>query len=171
MAIRNLRFENDEILRKRSKEIEVIDDKIRELAADMIETMHKYDGLGLAGPQIGILKRIVVIDLYEPGTQYVLINPEIISVKGEQEVQEGCLSFPNKFGMVIRPKEVEVKALDLDGKEIRVIGKDLLAQALCHEIDHLNGVVFVDKVEPNTLEVITPEDKLERKKNRRRKDN
>lgn len=171
MAIRNLRFENDEILRKRSKEINVIDDKIRELAADMIETVHKYDGLGLAGPQIGILKRIVVIDLYEPGTQYVLINPEIISVKGEQEVQEGCLSFPNKFGIVIRPKEVEVKALDLDGKEIRIIGKDLLAQALCHEIDHLNGVVFVDKVEPDTLEVITPEEKSERKKNRRRKDN
>lgn len=163
MAIRNLRFENDEILRKRSKEIEVIDDKIRALAEDMIETVHKYDGLGLAGPQIGILKRIVVIDLYEPGTQYVLINPEIISVKGEQEVQEGCLSFPNKFGIVIRPKEVEVKALNLDGEEIRIIGKDLLAQALCHEIDHLNGEVFIDKVEPNTLEVVTPEDKKERK--------
>ena len=88
MAIRNLRFENDEILRKRSKEIEVIDEKIRQLAADMIETVHKYDGLGLAGPQIGILKRIVVIDLYEPGTQYVLINPEIISVKGEQKFKK-----------------------------------------------------------------------------------
>lgn len=168
MAIRNLRFENDEILRKRSKEIEIIDDKIRELAADMIETVHKYDGLGLAGPQIGILKRIVVIDLYEPGTQFVLINPEILSVKGEQEVQEGCLSFPNKFGIVIRPKEVEVKALNLDGEEIRIIGKDLLAQALCHEIDHLNGVVFIDKVEPNTLEVVTPEEKKERKKNRKK---
>lgn len=168
MAIRNLRFENDEILRKRSKEIEVIDDKIRELAADMIETVHKYDGLGLAGPQIGILKRIVVIDLYEPGTQFVLINPEIISVKGEQEVQEGCLSFPNKFGIVIRPKEVEIKALNLDGEEIRIVGKDLLAQALCHEIDHLNGEVFIDKVEPNTLEVVTPEDKKERKKNRKK---
>lgn len=168
MAIRNLRFENDEILRKRSKEIEIIDDKIRELAADMIETVHKYDGLGLAGPQIGILKRIVVIDLYEPGTQFVLINPEILSVKGEQEVQEGCLSFPNKFGIVSRPKEVEVKALNLDGEEIRIIGKDLLAQALCHEIDHLNGVVFIDKVEPNTLEVVTPEEKKERKKNRKK---
>ena len=168
MAIRNLRFENDEILRKRSKEIEVIDDKIRALAEDMIETVHKYDGLGLAGPQIGILKRIVVIDLYEPGTQYVLINPEIISVKGEQEVQEGCLSFPNKFGIVIRPKEVEVKALNLDGEEIRIIGKDLLAQALCHEIDHLNGEVFIDKVEPNTLEIVTPEGKKERKEKRKR---
>lgn len=168
MAIRNLRFENDEILRKRSKEIEVIDERIKELAADMIETVHKYDGLGLAGPQIGVLKRIVVIDLYEPGTQFVLINPEIISVKGEQEVQEGCLSFPNKFGMVIRPKEVEVKALNLDGKEIRIVGKDLLAQALCHEIDHLNGEVFIDKVEPNTLEIVTPEEKKDRKKNRKK---
>ena len=159
MAIRNIRVENDEILRKRAKDIEVIDDKIRELAVDMIETMHKYDGLGLAGPQIGILKRIVVIDLYEPGTQYVLINPVIVKTKGEQEVQEGCLSFPNKFGMVIRPKEVEVVALDLNGKKVRIIGKDLLAQALCHEIDHLNGNVFIDKVEPGTLEVITPESK------------
>ena len=168
MAIRNLRFENDEILRKRSKEIEIIDDKIKALAEDMIETMHKYDGLGLAGPQIGILKRIVVIDLYEPGTQYVLINPEIISVKGKQEVSEGCLSFPNKFGIVIRPQEVEVKALNLDGEEIRIVGKDLLAQALCHEIDHLNGEVFIDKVEPNTLEVVTPDEKIERKKNRKK---
>ena len=168
MAIRNLRFENDEILRKRSKEIEVIDEKIKELAADMIETMHKYDGVGLAAPQIGILKRIVVIDLYEPGTQYVLINPEIIRVKGQQEVSEGCLSFPNKFGMVKRPQEVEVKALNLEGEEIRIIGKDLLAQALCHEIDHLNGEVFIDKVEPNTLEIVTPEGKKERKEKRKR---
>lgn len=159
MAIRNIRVEDDEILRKRARDIEVIDDKIKELAVDMIETMHKYDGLGLAGPQIGILKRIIVIDLYEPGTQYVLINPVIVKTKGEQEVQEGCLSFPNKFGMVIRPKEVEVVALDLNGKKVRIIGKDLLAQALCHEIDHLNGNVFIDKVEPGTLEVITKENK------------
>lgn len=159
MAIRNIRVENDEILRKRARDIEIIDDKIKELAVDMIDTMHKYDGLGLAGPQIGILKRIVVIDLYEPGTQYVLINPVIVKTKGEQEVQEGCLSFPNKFGMVIRPKEVEVVALDLNGKKIRIIGKDLLAQALCHEIDHLNGKVFIDKVEPGTLEVITKDNK------------
>ena len=159
MAIRNIRVEDDEILRKRARDIEVIDDKIKELAVDMIETMHKYDGLGLAGPQIGILKRIIVIDLYEPGTQYVLINPVIVKTKGEQEVQEGCLSFPNKFGMVIRPKEVEVVALDLNGKKVRIIGKDLLAQALCHEIDHLNGNVFIDKVEPGTLEVITKDNK------------
>ena len=159
MAIRNLRYEDDEILRKKSKEIEVIDDKIKQLAEDMIETMHKYDGLGLAGPQIGILKRIVVIDLYEEGTQFVLINPVIVSQKGEQIVEEGCLSFPEKFGKVVRPKEVTVEALDLDGKKVKLIGRDLLAQALCHEIDHLNGEVFINKIEPGTLEIVKKEGK------------
>lgn len=161
MAIRNLRYENDEILRKHSREVEVIDDKIRELAKDMMDTMHKYDGVGLAAPQVGILKRVIVIDLYEEGTQYALVNPVIKKAKGEQEVEEGCLSFPNKFGKVIRPKEVEVEALNLDGKKVKIKAKDLLAQALCHEIDHLNGELFIDKVEPGTLEIITPEDKKE----------
>lgn len=156
MAIRNLRYEGDEILKKRSREIEVIDDKIRELAQDMMETMHKWDGLGLAGPQIGILKRIIVIDLYEEDTQFVLINPVIVKEKGTQEVDEGCLSFPNKYAKVDRPKEVVVEALDLDGKKVKLKGKDLLAQALCHEIDHLNGVVFTEKMKPGTLEVVTP---------------
>ena len=159
MAIRNLRYENDEILRKRAREIDVIDDKIKQLAEDMMETMHKYDGLGLAGPQIGILKRIIVIDLYEEGTQFTLINPVIISQKGEQIVEEGCLSFPEKFGKVKRPKEVTVEALDLEGKKVRLVGRDLLAQALCHEIDHLNGEVFVNKVEIGTLEIIKKEGK------------
>lgn len=170
MAIRNLRYDNDEILRKRSREIDEIDDKIRELAKDMMETMHKYEGVGLAGPQVGILKRIIVIDLYEENTQFVLINPEIISEKGEQLVDEGCLSFPNQFGKIRRPKEVVVTALDLDGNEIKLKAKDLLAQALCHEIDHLNGIVFVDKVEPGSLETVTPEQKSEIKENRKKKD-
>ena len=156
MAIRNLRYEGDEILRQRAREIEVIDDKIRELAKDMMETMHKWDGLGLAGPQVGVLKRIIVIDLYEEGMQFTLINPVIISQKGTQEVDEGCLSFPNKFGKVERPKEVVVEALDLDGKKVKLKARDLLAQALCHEIDHLNGDLFVDKVKPGTLEVAKP---------------
>jgi peptide deformylase len=167
MAIRNLRYDKDEILRKRSREIEVIDEKIKQLAEDMIETMHKFDGVGLAAPQVGILKRIIVIDLYEEGTQYTLINPVIVKEKGEQIVDEGCLSFPNQFGKVRRPKEIEVVALDIDGKKVRVKGKDLLAQALSHEIDHLDGKVFVDKVEPGTLETITPEDKENRKKGRK----
>ena len=156
MAIRNLRYEDDEILKKRSREIEVIDDKIKELAQDMFETMHKWDGVGLAGPQVGVLKRIIVIDLYEEGTQYCLINPVLIKENGEQEVDEGCLSFPNKFGKVTRPKEVVVEALNLEGKKIKIKAKDLLAQALCHEIDHLNGIVFTDKVHPGTLETVTP---------------
>ena len=92
MAIRNLRYENDEILSKRSREIEVIDDKIKELAQDMIDTMHKWDGVGLAGPQVGVLKRIIVIDLYEEGMQFVLINPVLVKAKGVQEVDEGCLN-------------------------------------------------------------------------------
>lgn len=158
MAIRNLRYEDDEILRKRSREIEVIDDKIKELAQDMMETMHKWDGLGLAGPQVGVLKRIIVIDLYEEGMQFTLINPVIIKEKGNQEVEEGCLSFPNKFGKVERPKEVVVEALDLDGCKVKLKAKDLLAQALCHEIDHLNGILFTDKVEPGTLEIVKPKE-------------
>ena len=171
MAIRNLRYSNDEILRKRSREIEVIDDKIKELAKDMMETMHKYDGVGLAGPQVGILKRIIVIDLYEEGTQFILINPVIVKSKGEQVCDEGCLSFPNQFGKVVRPKEIEVVALDIDGNKIRVKGKDLLAQALAHEIDHLDGKLFVDFVEPGTLETVTPENKETKKeeKNNRKK--
>ncbi|MCI8277453.1 MAG: peptide deformylase [Clostridia bacterium] len=162
MAIRNLRYDGDEILTKVSKEIDVIDEKIKELAKDMMDTMHKYDGLGLAGPQVGILKRIIVIDLYEEGMQFTLINPVIIKSKGEQLVEEGCLSFPNKFGKVKRPKEVVVEALDLEGRKVRIEGKDLLAQALCHEIDHLNGNLFIEKVEEGSLEVITPEQKVER---------
>ena len=163
MAIRNLRYENDEILKKRSREIEVIDDRIKELAKDMMETMHKWDGLGLAGPQVGVLKRIVVIDLYEEGMQFTLINPVIVKTKGEQQVEEGCLSFPNQFGKVIRPKEVVVEALDLDGKKVTLKAKDLLAQALCHEIDHLDGHLFVERVIPGTLEKVTPSDKTKKK--------
>ncbi len=154
MAVRKVRLEDDEILRKKCRTVEVIDDKIKELVEDMIETMHAQDGVGLAAPQVGILKRVVVIDLYDGKGPYVLINPEIIKEKGEQEVDEGCLSFPNKFAKVIRPKEVIVKALDENGKEITMEGKDLLAQALCHEIDHLDGKLFVDIMEEGTLEYL-----------------
>ena len=158
MAIRNLRYDNDEILKKCSREIEVIDDKIRQLAVDMMETMHKYNGLGLAAPQVGVLKRIIVIDLYEEGMQFTLINPVITKSKGEQIVEEGCLSFPNQFGKVKRPQEVEVEALDIDGRKVKIKAKDLLAQAICHEIDHLNGELFIDKVEPGTLEYVEPKE-------------
>lgn len=159
MAIRNLRYDGDEILRKHAREITVIDDKIKELAQDMLDTMHKWDGVGLAAPQVGVLKRLIVIDLYEPDTQFILINPVLVKAKGEQEVDEGCLSFPNQFGKVKRPKEVVVEALDINGKKVKIKAKDLLAQALVHEIDHLNGILFTDIVEPGTLETVLPENK------------
>ncbi len=158
MAIRQIRQEGDEILKKKSREVEIIDDKIQELIDDMIETMHKFNGVGLAAVQVGVLKRVVVIDLYDDNGVLVLINPEIKKQKGEQEVEEGCLSFPNQFAKIIRPMEVTVEALDRDGKKIKVKGKELLAQAMSHEIDHLNGELFIDKIIPGTLEYIEPED-------------
>lgn len=154
MAIRKVRLEDDEILRKMCRPVEVVDEKIKELVEDMIETMHAQDGVGLAAPQVGILKRVVVIDLYDDNGPYVLINPEIIKEKGEQEVDEGCLSFPNKFARIIRPAEVTVKAWDIDGKEYKLKGKGLLAQAISHEVDHLNGILFVDKIIPGTMEIV-----------------
>ena len=159
MAIRVVREEGDEILRKKSKEVEVVDDRIRTLVEDMIETMHKYNGVGLAAVQVGVLKRVIVIDTYEKGEQFVLINPEIIKQKGEQEVEEGCLSFPNKFGKIVRPAEVVVLALDENGDKIKITAKGLVAQAICHEVDHLNGELFVDKIIPGTLELIDPDEK------------
>lgn len=157
MAIRIIREEDDEILRKKSREVEVIDDKIKTLIQDMIETMHKFDGLGLAAPQVGILKRVIVIDLYDENGPMALINPVIVKSKGTQVVEEGCLSFPNKFAKVERPEHLVVEALNIDGKKVTVKGKGLLAQALAHEIDHLNGEVFIDKIIEGTLEVVTPE--------------
>lgn len=158
MAIRNLRYEGDEILKKKSREVEVIDDKIQILIDDMIETMHKYNGVGLAAVQVGILKKVVVIDLYDDKGPIVLINPVILKTKGEQEVDEGCLSFPNEFAKVIRPAEVTAEYTDRNGKKIKVKAKELLAQAICHEVDHLNGEVFIDKIIPGTLEYVEPEE-------------
>lgn len=159
MAIRNLRLEGDEILKKKSREVEVIDEKIQILIDDMIETMHKYNGVGLAAVQVGILKRIIVIDLYDDNGPIVLINPVIIKEKGEQEVDEGCLSFPNQFAKVIRPAEVTAEYTDRDGKRKKVKAKELLAQAISHEVDHLNGELFIDKIIPGTLEYVEPEEK------------
>lgn len=159
MAIRNLRFEKDEILKKKSREVEVIDEKIQTLIDDMIETMYKYNGVGLSAVQVGILKRVVVIDIDDGTGVKVLINPKIVKTKGEQEVEEGCLSFPNQYAKMVRPKEVTVEALDRDGRKITIKAKDLLAQAIAHECDHLDGVVFVDKMLPGTLEYVEPEKK------------
>lgn len=159
MAIRNLRYEKDEILRKKSREVEVIDDKIQTLIDDMIDTMYKYNGVGLSAVQVGVLKRVVVIDIDDGNGVITLINPKIIKTKGEQEVEEGCLSFPNQYAKMIRPKEIVVEALDRSGKKITIKSKDLLAQAIAHECDHLDGIVFVDKMIPGTLEHVEPEKK------------
>ncbi len=157
MAIRNIRLEGDEILKKVSKPVDEINEKILTLIEDMFETMYAQNGVGLAAVQVGVLKRVIVIDLgEEDGERYVLINPKIIKTKGSQEVEEGCLSFPNKFAKVIRPKEVVVEALNEKGEKITIKGKDMLAQAIMHEVDHLEGEVFIDKIIEGTLEVITP---------------
>ncbi len=162
MAIRNIRMEDDEILKKKSKEVEVIDDKIKELIKDMVDTMHKFDGVGLAAVQVGILRRIIVIDLYDEKPVIKLINPVITKTKGEQEVEEGCLSFPNKYVKVKRPAEVTVEGLDENGRKIKVTGTGLLAQAISHEVDHLNGIVLTDVMIPGTLEYVEPEKKSEK---------
>ena len=139
MAIRTMRLEKDEILRKKSREVEIIDDKIQTLIDDMIETMYKYNGVGLSAVQVGVLKRVVVIDIEDGEGARVFINPKITSIKGEHEVEECCLSFPNAYAKVIRPKELTVEALDRNGKKFSLKAKDLLAQAVAHEVDHLDG--------------------------------
>ncbi len=159
MAVRTIREEGDEILRKKSREVEVIDEKIKELIEDMIETMHKANGVGLSAVQVGILKRIVVIDLYDEKGPIRLINPVITKTKGEQEVEEGCLSFPNQYGKIIRPAEVTVEALNENGEKIKIKAKGLLAQAISHELDHLEGILFVDNIIPGTLQYVEPEEK------------
>lgn len=145
MAIRNIRKIGDDILRKTCRKVEKIDDRTKELIDDMIETMYDANGVGLAAPQVGILKRIAVVDIGDGVIE--LINPEIVGASGEQCQVEGCLSVPGKYGEVIRPEKVIVNAFDRNGEGFEIIGEGLLATALCHEIDHLDGNMFVDKVE------------------------
>ena len=156
MAIRKIRMYPDEILRKRSKKVEKIDPKIIELLGDMLDTMYEQNGVGLSAVQVGVLKRVVVIDIYDGNPPLKLINPVIVKTKGNQECEEGCLSFPNQYAKVNRPEYVTCEALDETGKKITIKAKDLLAQAICHELDHLDGNLFVDIMEPGTLEYINP---------------
>lgn len=144
MALRNLRFNGDELLRKKSKVVTEITPRISSLIEDMQETMYKENGVGLAAPQVGILKRIVVIDVGEG--PITLINPEILESSGSQIDVEGCLSVKGIQGTVDRPNYVKVKALNEKGEEIILEGTELLARAFCHEIDHLDGILFIDKV-------------------------
>lgn len=145
MALRNLRYEGDEILRKKSRKISVVDDKIRTLLNDMVETMYENEGVGLAGPQVGILKRAIVIDV-EDGNVYKMINPEIKNQSGEQVGQEGCLSVPETKGIVRRPMNVTVEYTDENGKQVTLNAEGILARCICHEIDHLDGILFIDRV-------------------------
>ncbi len=143
MAVRTIRKDGDEILRKVSRKVEVIDDRILTLLDDMKDTMKKAEGVGLAAPQVGVLRRVVVIDVGEGLIE--LINPVIVYESGEQFEMEGCLSIPGIKGKVKRPEKVIVRAQNRKGKTFEMTGTELLAIAFCHEIDHLNGILFTDK--------------------------
>ncbi len=149
MALRNIRKNGDEVLRKKSKIVKEINDKIKMLIEDMFETMYAANGVGLAGPQVGILKRLAVIDIGEG--PLVLINPEITNEEGSQIDTEGCLSIPDEQGDVDRPFSLTVKALNENGEEFTLDADGYLARAICHETDHLNGVLFIDKIVNNNI--------------------
>ena len=145
MALRTIRVEGDPVLTKKSRPVEQMTPRISELITDMLDTMYDAMGVGLAAPQVGILKRIVVIDVGEG--PIVLINPEILETSGEQTGDEGCLSVPGMAGQVTRPNYVKVKALDVNMEEVIYEGEELLARAFCHEIDHLDGKMYTELVE------------------------
>lgn len=156
MALRQIRIQGDAVLEKTCREVKEMTPRIRELIDDMLDTMYDANGVGLAGPQVGVLKRICVIDIGEG--PIVLINPVIIASDGEQTGDEGCLSLPGKAGQVTRPNHVIVRALNADMEEIGVEGEALLARALCHEIDHLDGHMYTEKVEGSLHDVTYEED-------------
>ncbi len=144
MAKLQIRKLGDEALRKSCRPVDAITPRVLTLLDDMLETMRAANGVGLAAPQVGILRRIVVIEV-EPGEVYELINPKIIAFSGEQEGQEGCLSVPGQWGIVKRPMNVTVRALNRHGETVEITGQDLLARCFCHELDHLDGTLYIDK--------------------------
>lgn len=152
MAIRNIRELGDEVLNKKCKEVKEMTPRIRSLIDDMLDTMYEANGVGLAAPQVGILKRIVVIDVTGEDP-YVLINPRIIETSGEQTGHEGCLSVPGKSGIVTRPNYVKAVAYNENMEQYEIEGTELLARAICHELDHLDGKLYVDKVEGPLMNV------------------
>ena len=155
MALRNIREIGDEILEKKCKPVKEMTDKTRQLIEDMLETMYDADGVGLAAPQVGVLKRIAVVDVTEDRSHpIVLINPEIVKTDGEQRGSEGCLSVPDKVAIVTRPNKVKVKAMDINMKMRTIKGEELLARALVHEIEHLDGHLYVEKAENNRIYTI-----------------
>ena len=145
MAIRNIVKEGEPILSKKCRTVEKFDQRLWDLLDDMADTLKESNGVGLAGPQVGIMRRVCVIDVGEGVVEF--INPTIIETKGEHEVTEGCLSCPNEYGMVKRPEYVKTKAFDRNGNEFEIEGEDLFAQAMCHEFDHLDGILFKEKAE------------------------
>ena len=152
MAIRNIREIGEEILTKKCKEVTEMTDRTRYLIEDMLDTMYEANGVGLAAPQVGVLKRIVVIDVTGEDP-YILINPRIVESGGEQTGSEGCLSVPGKAGTVTRPNYVKVVAQDVNMKSFELEGTELLARAICHELDHLEGHLYVEKVEGDLVDV------------------
>lgn len=157
MAIRNIREIGDEVLTKTCKDVKEMTPRIKELIEDMFDTMYEANGVGLAASQVGVLKRIVVIDTTGEDP-YVLINPRIVERSGEQTGQEGCLSVPGKCGIVTRPNYVKAVALDMDMKPYEIEGTELLARAICHELDHLDGHLYVEKVEGELMNASADEE-------------
>lgn len=156
MAIRNIRTVGDDVLRKECKEVKVMNERTKNLIDDMLETMYEADGVGLAASQVGVLKRIVVIDIGDG--PIILINPKVVETSGSQTGTEGCLSLPGKAGTVTRPNYAKVVALDEDMNEIEVEGTELLARALCHECDHLDGKLYIDLVEGDLQDTMVEEE-------------
>lgn len=160
MALRNIREIGDAVLTKTCKEVKEMTPRTKELIEDMLDTMYEADGVGLAAPQVGVLKRIVVIDVTGEDP-YVMINPRIVETSGEQTGQEGCLSVPGKYGIVTRPNYVKAVALDIDMKPYEVEATELLARAICHELDHLEGHLYVEKAEDGLHNVGEPAEEEE----------
>jgi peptide deformylase len=143
MAYRDIRVDDDPILRKKARRVDRINDRVITLLDDMMETLHHEDGVGLAAPQVGVLRRVIVIDTGEIALE--MINPEIVELEGEETDKEGCLSLPGRMGVVPRPARVVARYTDRNGEAKEVEGEGLLARAICHETDHLNGILFIDR--------------------------
>lgn len=158
MALRNVVKQGDPILSKHCREVPAVNDHIRMILTDMLETMRQSEGVGIAGPQVGILRRMFVAEP-EPNRVYYMVNPEITETSGEQECTEGCLSVPGLFGTVKRPEKIHIKALDFDGNPVEYDFEGFDADVMCHEYDHLDGIMFTDKAE----EVHSVEEEAERR--------
>ena len=163
MALRNIVKKGDECLNKKCREVTEFNGRLHKLLDDMRDTLIESNGVGLAAPQVGILRRVVVIDVGDENGRIELVNPVVVSMKGKQRDLEGCLSAPDIWGYVVRPEKVKVKAQNRTGKEIEIEGEGLLARALCHEVDHLSGIMFLDKAEE-----FVSSDQLEERKTKRK---